>query len=174
VNTGRTSVALTGRILGIDPGASAGGWAILDEFGQIVAAGDLPVVGAGAKAMISGPLLANLMLRFAPSRAVVERVGPMPKQGVSSTFKFGRCVGLIEGVLGGSLVLISYVSPTTWKRHFGLAAEKEAARRKVIEIWPASAAELFGRKRDHGRAEACLIALWGQRAAIVASAKIAS
>jgi crossover junction endodeoxyribonuclease RuvC len=159
---------MSGRTLGVDPGASAGGWAVLDELGQIVAAGDLPVVGSGTKMIISGPLLAEIVLRYAPSRAVVERVGPMPKQGVSSTFKFGRGVGLVEGVLGGALVPISYVSPVTWKRHFQVGAEKEEARQKAIQLWPAHAAELFSRKRDHGRAEAALIALWGHRAAIAA------
>jgi hypothetical protein len=99
---------------------------------------------------------------------VVERVGPMPKQGVSSTFKFGRGLGLVEGVLGGALVPISYVSPAVWNRHFGLAADKEQARQKAIKIWPASAADLFSRKKDHGRAEAALIALWAQRAAAAA------
>jgi crossover junction endodeoxyribonuclease RuvC len=149
---------MNGRVLGIDPGATAGGWAVLNELGQIIAAGDLPIVGNGAKAMVSGPLLADLVLRFAPSRAVVERVGPMPKQGVSSTFKFGRGVGLIEGVLGGGLVPISSASPPTRKRR-----DERPSR--------------FGRRRlpsssvargDHGRAEAALIALWSQRAALAA------
>ena len=159
---------MTGRVLGVDPGSVSAAWAVLDEFGQIVAAGDVPVVGDGTKAMISGPLLADIVLRFSPSRAVVERVAAMPKQGIASTFKFGRGLGLIEGVLGGALVPISYVSPMVWKRHFSLAADKEAARQKAIEIWPGSAAVLFSRKRDHGRAEACLIGLWAQRAAVAA------
>ena len=159
---------MNGRVLGIDPGAVTGGYAVLDELGHIVAAGDLPVVGSGTKAMVSGPLPANLLLRYVPSRAVIERVGPMPKQGVSSTFRFGRGVGMIEGVLGGAMVPISYVAPTIWKRHFGIGADKDLARQKAIEIWPASAAVLFARKKDHGRAEAALIALWGQRAAVAA------
>ena len=158
---------MSGHLLGIDPGAVSGAWAVLNEIGQIIAAGDLPVVGDGKNAMISGRLFADIVLRYSPSRAVLERVGPMPRQGVSSTFKFGRGVGLIEGVLGGALVPIGYVSPAVWKRHFSLAADKEASRRRAIETWPGSAG-LFARKRDHGRAEAALIALWGQRAALAA------
>jgi len=118
--------------------------------------------------MISGPLLADIVLATSRLVALVERVGPMPKQGLSSTFKFGRGVGLIEGVIGGALVPSGYVVPTVWKRHFGLVADKEAARQKAIELWPASAAELFGRKKDHGRAEAALIALWSQRTTVAA------
>jgi len=40
-------------------------------------------------------------LFFATSRlvALVERVGPMPKQGLSSTFKFGCGVGLTKASL---------------------------------------------------------------------------
>ena len=160
--------AIGRRIIGIDPGATAGGWAVLDHYGQIVSAGDLPMAGAGAQRMISARLFAAVVERFSPAKAVVERVGPMPGQGVSSMFRFGRGLGVIEGVIGAKMVPVSYVSPTVWKRHFGLGHDKEQSRQKAIELWPASAMMLFGRKKDHGRAEAALIALWGQQVAAAA------
>src|SRR5258708_2490068 len=120
--------------------------------------------------MVSAPLFAAIVERFTPARAIVERVGAMPRQGVSSTFKFGRAVGLVDGVIGAELVPVAYVSAAVWKRHFGLGSDKEQSRQKAIEIWPASAAELLARKKDHGRAEAALIPLWRQRAAVVAGA----
>ena len=161
---------MSGRILGVDPGGVTGAWAIIDDKGKIIAADDLPVAGVGAQRVISGPLFAATVERFTPSQAVVERVGAMPGQGVSSMFKFGRGLGIVEGVIAASMLPVLYVTPAVWKRHFGLASEKEAARQRAIEIWPESAS-LFSRKRDHGRAEAALIARWGLSARTVAGGK---
>lgn len=144
-------------ILAIDPGI-IGGWAVLDADGGLVAAGDLPVAGAGAQRMVSAPLFRTVLDRFQPSRAIVELVGAMPKQGVSSSFKFGRAVGVVEGVIGGAAVPIEWVSAARWKKHFRLNSEKEASRQMALRRWPAMAA-LFARKMDHGRAEAALLAL---------------
>ena len=160
---------MSDRILGIDPGGTSGAWAVIDDNGKIIATDDLPVAGIGAQRVICGALFAATVERFTPSQAVVERVGAMPGQGVSSMFKFGRGLGIIEGVIAASMLPVLYVTPTVWKRHFGLASEKEAARQRAIEIWPESAS-LFSRKRDHGRAEAALIARWGLSARAVTGA----
>ena len=104
------------------------------QWDKIISVGDLPVVGAGAQRLISGPLCASIIERFTPSVAIIERVGPMPRQGVSSTFKFGRGLGVIEGVLGGCddsrLLRLS----RGVEAHFHLGKDKEAA--EGIEIWP--------------------------------------
>jgi crossover junction endodeoxyribonuclease RuvC len=51
-----------------------------------------------------------------------------------------------------------------WKRIVGIPPGKEGAkdraRAEAIRRWPSKAA-LFARKRDDGRAEACLIGLAG-------------
>lgn len=155
-------------VLGIDPGI-IGGWAVVDN-GKLVSAGELPVAGEGAQRMVSAPLMRALIPQFRPDQAVVERVGAMPKQGVSSTFRFGRAVGIVEGVIGGASIPVLHVQPAVWKRHFGLGPDKEAARQRAIETWPEMADLLFSRKKDHGAAEAALIALWGFRAAKQAGA----
>lgn len=149
-------------VLGIDPGI-IGGWAIVDN-GKLISAGELPVAGEGAQRMVSAPLLRSV-LAFRPDQAVVERVAAMPGQGVSSMFRFGRAVGIVEGVIGGASIPVLHVQPAVWKRHFGLGPDKEAARQRAIETWPEMADLLFSRKKDHGAAEAALIALWGFRAA---------
>jgi crossover junction endodeoxyribonuclease RuvC len=66
-----------------------------------------------------------------PDLAVVEKVGAMPKQGVSSTFKFGAAYGSILGILAALKIRTILVSPTVWKGHFALGADKEKARH-----WP--------------------------------------
>jgi crossover junction endodeoxyribonuclease RuvC len=54
-----------------------------------------------------------------------------------------------------------YVTPGKWKRFYGLSAEKEKSRELAIQTWPAS--DAFRRKKDHGRAEAALLALYGAK-----------
>ena len=48
-------------------------------------------------------------------RVVVENVHAMPKQGVSSTFKFGMGVGIIHGVAGALRLPMTLVTPNQWK-----------------------------------------------------------
>jgi crossover junction endodeoxyribonuclease RuvC len=156
------------RFAGIDPGIT-GAIAVVDEFGRLVATADIPTAGDGKRRMVSGALLAEALRVWRPDEVVIERVGAMPGQGVSSTFRFGRALGIIEGVAGALGLPVSYVSATVWKKHLRLPSDKEAARQKAVEIWPSHAAIHFARRRDHGRAEAALIGLWYARAAAIAS-----
>jgi crossover junction endodeoxyribonuclease RuvC len=89
----------------------------------------------------------------------VEIVHAMPKQGVSSSFNFGMSYGVALGVIGALKIPVVHVSPTKWKKYFGLSADKEEARALAISKWPASLH--FRRKKDNGRAEAGLLALYG-------------
>lgn len=146
------------RVLGIDPGIE-GGWAILDSSG-LVSCGDLPVAGAGAQRMVSATLFRSVLEQFKPDAAVVELVSAMPKQGVASSFKFGRSLGVVEGVIGSFMVPITWVSAAKWKRDLKLSNDKEVSRQRAIQTWPSAAQLHFSRKKDHGRAEAALIALW--------------
>ncbi len=51
--------------------------------------------------------------------------------------------------------------PTVWKKAFGLVkTTKEDSRQLALELWPHLADDL-ARKKDEGRAEACLISRWG-------------
>jgi hypothetical protein len=52
-----------------------------------------------------------------------------------------------------------YVEPSVWKRRHKLRGkDKEGARQLAAQLFP-SAHHLLARKKDHGRAEAALIAL---------------
>lgn len=145
------------RVLGIDPGVE-GGWAIVGDDLELLAAGELPVSGEGTKRMVSGPLFRGVIADWFPTNAVIEDVHAMPKQGVSSSFKFGRAAGVVEGVIAGMLLPTVWVTPQAWKKHFRLVgSDKEPSRQKALQLWP-NMATLFARKKDHGRAEAALIA----------------
>lgn len=104
-------------------------------------------------------LAAELRLFATGAQAVVEQVGAMPGQGVSSMFAFGQAFGLALGVLAGLGVATVTVTPAAWKRDLRLCAGKDAARLRAAQLWPAQAAE-FRRVRDDGRAEAALLAHW--------------
>jgi crossover junction endodeoxyribonuclease RuvC len=156
--------AKRGLVLGIDPGIS-GAWAMLTAAGELLRVADIPV----ANNMVAGAVLAGELTGYNFSYAVIERVGAMPGQGVSSMFRFGMATGIVTGVLAALGISILHVAPTVWKKHFNLSADKEASRMRAIEQWPKHAAS-FARKMDHGRAEAALIALWGARAAALTGA----
>jgi len=147
------------NILGIDPGLH-GAWAIVGPTMRITDIDDLPIIGAGKQTRLDGGAMADHWRCLDVSLAVIEAVHSMPRQGVSSSFKFGYACGQILGVIEGLNIPVEFVTPQMWKKHFRLSADKEDARKRAIETFPHDRAS-FARKRDHGRAEAALIALWG-------------
>jgi crossover junction endodeoxyribonuclease RuvC len=141
-------------IASIDPGVTTGAIAfVFTDHPSTVSAEDIPV----ANGQVDAATLARRLEIMKPDIAIIERVGSMPGQGVSSTFKFGQAYGTLIGVVAALKIPVHFVTPGKWKRHFGLSADKEESRARALQLWPARA-ELFARKRDHGRAEAALIA----------------
>lgn len=143
-------------ICGIDPGLSGAIAFLFPDHPERVAVYDMPLVDG----KINGVGLAQLVEQFNPDCAVVELVGAMPGQGVSSMFNFGRAVGVAIGVLAAHKVPVHFPTPTKWKRHFNLGKDKEESRSLAIERWPLCA-ESFSLRKHHGRAEACLLAAYG-------------
>ena len=77
----------------------------------------------------------------------------------ASGFLYGRSVGAIETVVALSKVPLTLVEPAVWKRKLRLPGkDKEAARQRALQLFPRQHA-LLARKKDHGRAEAALIAI---------------
>lgn len=141
-------------IAAFDPGSSSGAMSFYFPFhpGQITAE-DLP----GVAGQVDAATLAARLEQMRPDVAIIERVSAMPRQGVASTFKFGAAFGIIVGVVAALKIPAHFVAPGKWKRHFGLTADKELSRARALQFWPARS-DLFGRKKDHGRAEASLLA----------------
>lgn len=148
-------------VLGIDPGLSGAVAALDTLLPSAVSVWDMPhadgeVAGGALAGIIRGALVGRT-----DAVAVVERVHSMPGQGVSTTFKFGDAYGVAKGVLGALGIRMILVPPTKWKKFFclpGGADGKEAGRSLACRTWPNSPA--FSRKKDHGRADAALIAKW--------------
>jgi crossover junction endodeoxyribonuclease RuvC len=150
-------------ILRIDPGKS-GAVAVLDETGQLLAVEDMPsLFEANVRSATNAPLLAGLLARTHARIAFCEFVGVRPTDAKVAAFAFGRARGVIEGCAGALGLPIVFLTPPTWKRLADIppgAENKDLARTRAIARWPARA-DLFARKCDVDRAEACLIALAG-------------
>ncbi len=140
------------RVLGVDPGAVSGAYALLGPAETEV--GDVPIVDR----QVNAAEWSRLVRYFSPDVVVIEKVGAMPKQGVSSTFRFGMGAGLIRGVVAGASLPIIDATPTVWKRWFKLGGDPERSRALAIRRFPA--VEGLSHKKDHNRAEALLMALW--------------
>jgi Holliday junction resolvasome RuvABC endonuclease subunit len=150
------------KILGVDPGVHGGLAIIVIDNGtapQLLDAIDIPVTGVKAKERVDVLAIRAWIETHRPSHAVVERAQAMPKQGASSGFKYGRATGSIEAVIACCEIPLTIIEPTAWKKFHGLrGGEKEASRQRALMLFPSSHA-LLARKKDHGRAEAALIAI---------------
>lgn len=152
------------RILGIDPGVS--GAVALIENGKLVFVDDMPTVevavGKSKRKRIVAQMVDSLLLKLNPDLIVLEQVSTRPGEGAVGAFSFGRGLGILEGVIASRKFSCQWVMPAVWKRNLDVPADKDAARLKAIALFPHMAKE-FARKKDDGRAEACLIALYGLR-----------
>jgi crossover junction endodeoxyribonuclease RuvC len=150
-------------ILGIDPGAH-GAIAVLNESGDLLDVLDMPSTPeANGRTATNAPLLAAILARTHARIAFCEFVGARPTDAKVSAFAFGRARGVIEGCAGALGLPIVFLTPPTWKRLADIppgAENKDLARTRAIARWP-TRADLFARKCNVDRAEACLIALAG-------------
>ena len=152
-------------ILGVDPGLS-GALALFDaKHGELIVI-DMPVVtvtkGKKSKSEVSPAMVAACLRPYAGKieRAFIERVGAMPGQGVTSMFSFGRSLGVVEGVISTLGVPIFYASPQQWQGFVRIKG-KEEARGRAAALFPRFA-DQFARVKDDGRADAALIAWYGE------------
>jgi crossover junction endodeoxyribonuclease RuvC len=145
--------------IGIDPGIS-GAVAVLyaDGFSQLF---DTPNLDKDYD--LAG--MADLLRGLTNAPVIIESVHSMPNQGVSSTFKFGRGLGLWEGICAGLKLQVDKASPQRWKKHFpelkGLEkpAAKSKARELAARLYPNLKASLKLVK-NADRAEALLMATY--------------
>lgn len=146
-------------LIGIDPGLT-GAVAALDTGGNVWVR-DMPVTAYSAtgavKNALDGPALAR-MIGAVQSHVFIERVSAMPGQGVASMFSLGMSYWGAAGVCAGLGLPVTLVTPGEWKRHFKLGADKDMARGLASRLYPQID---LSRKKDHGRAEALLIARYG-------------
>ena len=150
-------------VIAIDPGAH-GAIVELDEDGEIRQIHDMPSLDEGnGRPATNAPLLAAILAKIHARVIYCEFVGARPTDARAAAFAFGRARGCIEGAAGALGLPIVFLTPPTWKRIANIppgAENKDIARARAIARWPTKA-ELFARKCDVDRAEACLIGLAG-------------
>ncbi|MFJ5538565.1 RuvC family protein [Vreelandella titanicae] len=147
-------------IIGIDPGQGGGISYIAPSGG----AGGRPMPLTGKE--IDGHGVTAMLRELCPSVVFIEKVHAMPKQGVSSTFKFGMGYGLVIGVCEALGIPYRLVTPQAWKKVVlaGTTKDKDAAVSFVRRAYPG--VDLTpGKKRvpHDGIADAVCIAEFGRQ-----------
>jgi hypothetical protein len=165
LGAGHFSLAVKTVFLGIDPGVSGAIAGIREATIQVADAPTLTTRGSRREFMLPEmrKLLCTMILGAVSVYALVEDVHPMPREGVVSAGSFMRGVGLWEGLLCGLAIPFSKVRPQAWKREFGIGNQADQKARAVIVAQRLFPSVSLSRKKDHGRAEACLIAEYARR-----------
>ena len=136
------------RIIGIDPGSS-GAIAMLDTS-ESVQYWKMPDTEMD---------LWDCLVNQKPiAAAFIEKVHAMPRQGVSSTFKFGRNYGMLLMALTASGIPFTEVTPQTWQKSLNCMSkgDKNVTKRRAQQLFPQL-------KVTHAIADALLIAEYGRR-----------
>lgn len=147
--------------IGIDPGAKSGAYAALEDGGTYWT---VPWDNDGF--VIAMKAITTLRDRDGDSLfAVVEKVGAMPKQGISSTWKFAENFGYIQGVLHAFKIPFQLVPPRVWKKAYSLTNDKSKSIEVCHMLFPDVNLKRTERSRvdDNNLAEALLMANYAKR-----------
>ncbi|CAL9044083.1 unnamed protein product [Musa banksii] len=159
-------------VVGIDPDIS-GAVALLkpDGSGYSAQVFDTPnlqvLVGKKVRKRLDARSMIRLLQSFgAPlgTTAFIEQSIPYPQDGKQGWWSGGFTYGLWIGILVASGFSVVPVACRVWKDHFDLyrsSSNKEDSRRTASDLFPSLDSSLK-RKKDHGRAEALLIAAYGR------------
>lgn len=155
-------------IIGVDPGVS-GAIAVFNFVtGKIVGLHDMPSyktkvndkdkrkVDAKKLREIFKPLQNDVLL------TVIEDVGARPDDGSVSAFSFGFSTGIVHGAVAMFGWPVFKVRPQIWKSLEGLSSDKDLSRERARTFFPEIQSQLMN-KKDHGRAEAAILARFGRR-----------
>lgn len=146
--------------VGIDPGSRSGAYAIITDEGVTVKPWGNDEFSTD---------MANIAYQYESHKekaiAVVEKVGAMPKQGLSSTWAFAKNAGFIEGVLSSQRIPYQLVPPRVWKKAFSLTSDKAKSVEVCHRLFPNVSLKRTERCRtdDNNFAEAILMAEYGRR-----------
>ncbi len=144
------------QVLGVDPGAKGGlalisGTAIRDSM-------RMPVLEHRGKKVFDAKTVMKTFHKHRVGHVVLEQVSAMPKQGVSSSFQFGRMFGAVEAFAQLYGCPITYVTPSVWKQALGLNRSKQSSLDLARLTFGPS--PLWQVKANDGIAEAALLAHW--------------
>ncbi|CAA0805876.1 Unknown protein [Striga hermonthica] len=158
-----------GWVIGVDPDLS-GALAVLkpDNSPQVYDSPILKVlVGKRVRKRLDVKSIIQLLQNVdAPSgtSVYIEQSIPFPKDGKQGWWSGGFGYGLWIGILVASGYSVVPVPSVLWKNEFklsGFQSSKDDSRELATTLFP-SMSSMLKRKKDHGRAEALLIAAFGK------------
>lgn len=165
-------------IIGIDPGINGSACAFYraDAEGPEFVADviDVPTMDDGERRQVDDCKFAEWVRKMGAVHAFIENVQPMPSipdkrtgkrrtMGAATSFRFGMVAGQLRAAVRCCGAPVSLIHPQTWKRYYDLkGANKEQSRQMALQLHP-EASHWLKRKMDDGRAEAILIARYGDR-----------
>lgn len=143
---------MTENIIGMDPGQS-GGMTLLDPEGGILSMHTFKATDHDIACVLRA-----WIERRAHTWAFIESVHSMPRQGVASSFKFGRHFGFLLGLLTAMQVPYELVTPQKWQRAMCCMSkgDKNITKAAAQRIWPHE-------NWTHALADSALIAEYGRR-----------
>ncbi len=98
------------------------------------------------------------------AKAYIEDVHAMPKQGVTSTFKFGEAYGKLQGILTAYSIPFERVRPQVWQKAIGFKSKKGATKTEHKRGLKELAQELYPQQKlTNEVADALLIAEYARR-----------
>lgn len=154
-------------VIGIDPGLD-GAMAIMSVAGEwrtvVCPTPTTAAKSKGSRRVFDSWVMADLIRGAAKhgriDLVVLEQVGVRPGEGAVGAFSFGRGVGIWEGICAAMGLSVERPTPQRWKGKLGVPTDKQAARVHAMGLFPGVS---LARKKDHGLAEALLLAEYGRR-----------
>jgi hypothetical protein len=146
--------------LGIDPGCSG-------AIAAITGRGNLIAVSRFTEASVEGRI-ATMISEFIERLETddlcisIEKVHSMPRQGVSSTFTFGRAYGESIGAAVIAGCPVQFVTPQRWQRDLSLLSQKGEAKIDHKRRMQQHASIRWGQRVLRDEADAMLIAEWAR------------
>lgn len=166
-------------LIGIDTGAE-GAIAFMLPDGTLVDIKDMPIdkvqMGPVSSSRVSPARLLAILSGSAGGQVFIERPEGFPivtrdkatgrskrrPPSAQRMLAFGESFGVAVCACVASGMAVTEISPKGWKKTMSLPADKDECRRIATLKFP-SFAGAFVRKKDDGRSEAALLALYGQR-----------
>jgi hypothetical protein len=145
-------------VAGIDPGKT--GALFVTDFEALFKAYEVPLLKIKGKERPDWGRLYDrwVVAALGASHVFIELVGARPGQGVTSMFSFGYTAGFMYGVV--CPYPHTFLTPQRWKKIVGISgSDGDESRRRASQLFPQC--NLWSRKKDHGVAEAALIAYAG-------------
>lgn len=149
-------------VIGIDPGLTGAVAIIADPVVYVI---EMPTMQLGKTGFVKNAVDLNALTKrlefYADfdAHVFIEKVNAFPGQGVASMFSLGMSFWGAAGVCAGLGLPVHLVNPADWKAHFKLNRDKELSRGLASRLYPGVD---LSKKKDHGKAEALLIARYGR------------